>query len=211
MGGGDPVQIQREATDLVNVLRTGALPAPLVEKSSSKVGALLGQDAIDKAQLSMIVGSVLVILLMLIFYRFSGVIANVAMVLNILFQVAVLAAFQATLTLPGIAALVLTIGMAVDSNIVIYERIREELRSGKSVRGAVDAGFSRAFWTVFDAHVTNFVAGFVLMEYGTGPIRGFAVLLLIGVVCNLFTSTWVSRLFFDFYVGRKKAVTHLSI
>jgi preprotein translocase subunit SecD len=211
MGGGDPVQLQREANDLVNVLRTGALPAPLAEKSSSRVGAMLGQDAIERAQISMLVGAALVIVLMLFFYRFSGVIANLAMMMNVMFQIAILAAFQATLTLPGIAGIVLTIGMAVDSNIIIYERIREELRSGKSVRGAVDAGFSRAFWTVFDAHVTNFVAGFVLMEYGTGPIRGFAVLLLIGVVCNLFTSTWVSRLMFEYYIGRKKALTTLSI
>jgi preprotein translocase subunit SecD len=195
----------------VNVLRTGALPAPLVESQSSQVGALLGQDAIDRAKLSMGVGAILVILLMLFFYKFSGVIANFAMILNVLFQVAILCLFQATLTLPGIAGLVLTIGMAVDSNIIIYERVREELRSGKSIRGAVDAGFGRAFWTVFDAHVTNFVAGFVLMEYGTGPIRGFAVTLLIGVVCNLFTSTWVSRLMFDFYIGRRRAATTLSI
>jgi protein-export membrane protein SecD len=106
---------------------------------------------------------------------------------------------------------VLTIGMAVDSNIIIYERVREELRAGKSVRGAVDAGFSRAFWTVFDAHVTNFVAAFVLMEYGTGPIRGFAIMLLIGVVCNLFTSTWVSRLMFDYWIGRRRSTATLSI
>ncbi|HKA90730.1 MAG TPA: protein translocase subunit SecD [Haliangiales bacterium] len=205
--GRNARDMQREAEDLVAVLRTGALPAPLVESQSSQVGALLGQDAIDKAQMSMGVGGLLVILLMLYFYKFSGVIANVAMVLNVLFQVAVLAMFQATLTLPGIAGLVLTIGMAVDSNIIIYERIREELRAGKSIRGAVDAGFSRAFWTVFDAHVTNFVAGFVLMEYGTGPIRGFAVTLLIGVVCNLFTSTWVSRLFFDHYITRRRNAT----
>ena len=207
LGARNPHDMQREAEDLVAVLRTGALPAPLVESQSSQVGALLGQDAIDKAQLSMAVGGLLVVMLMLYFYRFSGLIANVAMVLNVLFQVAILAMFQATLTLPGIAGLVLTIGMAVDSNIIIYERIREELRAGKSIRGAVDAGFSRAFWTVFDAHVTNFVAGFVLMEYGTGPIRGFAVTLLIGVVCNLFTSTWVSRLFFDHYITRRRNVT----
>ncbi len=207
LGARNAHEMQREAEDLVAVLRTGALPAPLVESQSSQVGALLGQDAIDRAQLSMGVGGLLVILLMLYFYRFSGVIANVAMVLNVMFQVAVLAMFQATLTLPGIAGLVLTIGMAVDSNIIIYERIREELRAGKSIRGAVDAGFSRAFWTVFDAHVTNFVAGFVLMEYGTGPIRGFAVTLLIGVVCNLFTSTWVSRLFFDHYITRRRNAT----
>lgn len=205
--GGSGQRMQTEANDLSNVLKTGSLPAPLEEKSSSKVGAMLGQDAIDRAQLAMIVGSIMVILLMLYFYKVSGFIANVAMVFNVLFQMAILAAFQATLTLPGIAGIVLTIGMAVDSNIIIYERIREELRDGKSVRGAVDAGFSRAFWTVFDAHVTNFVAGFVLLEYGTGPIRGFAVMLLIGVVCNLFTSTWVSRLMFEYYLGRKQRQT----
>jgi preprotein translocase subunit SecD len=205
MGGGDARSAQTQAEDLVNVLRTGALPAPLVEAQSSQIGALLGQDAIDRAQLSMVVGAALVVLLMLYFYKLSGLIANVAMVLNILFQVSILASLQATLTLPGIAALVLTIGMAVDSNIIIYERIREELRAGKSVRGAVDAGFGRAFWTVFDAHVTNFVAAFVLYEYGSGPIQGFAVMLLIGVVCNLFTSTWVSRLMFDHWVRRRPA------
>jgi preprotein translocase subunit SecD len=204
MGGNDPDRIYREATDLVTVLRTGSLPAPLKQESESQVGATLGQDAIDRAQVSMLVGAALVILIMLYFYKASGVLANVAMVLNILFQLAVLAMFQATLTLPGIAGLVLTIGMAVDSNIIIYERIREELRAGKTVKSAVDAGFGRAFWTVFDAHVTNFVAGFVLLEYGTGPIRGFAVMLLIGVVCNLFTSTWVSRLFFEHWLLRRK-------
>lgn len=211
MGGGDPRAVQRAAEDLVNVLRTGALPAPLVESQSSQVGALLGQDAIDKAKLSMAVGAFAVIILMLYFYRFSGLIANFAMLLNVLFQVAILVAWQATLTLPGIAGLVLTIGMAVDSNIIIYERVREELRAGKSVRGAIDAGFGRAFWTVFDAHVTNFVAGIVLYEYGTGPIRGFAVTLVIGVVCNLVTSTWVSRLMFDHYTGRRKSAATLSI
>jgi preprotein translocase subunit SecD len=205
MGGGDPRAVQTAAEDLVNVLRTGALPAPLVESQSSQVGALLGQDAIDRAKLSMAVGAVLVILLMLFFYKFSGVIANLAMILNVVFQVAILVVMQATLTLPGIAGLVLTIGMAVDSNIIIYERVREELRAGKSVRGAVDAGFGRAFWTVFDAHVTNFVAGLILYQYGTGPIRGFAVTLLIGVTCNLFTSTWVSRLMFDYWIGRRRA------
>lgn len=211
LGGTDPRVAQIEAQDLVNVLRTGALPAPLKEMSSSRVGPMLGEDAIDAAKLSMIVGTIAVILMMLYFYRVSGFIAIVAMVLNVLFQVAILAALQATLTLPGIAGLVLTIGMAVDSNIIIYERIREELRAGKSIRGAVDAGFGRAFWTVFDAHVTNFVAGFVLMEYGTGPIRGFAVMLLIGVVCNLFTSTWASRLMFEHYVGRRRLLQALSI
>lgn len=212
MGESDPRKSQVAAQDLVNVLRTGALKAPLRPESESEVGAMLGQDAIDKAKLSMIVGAILVILLMLYFYRFSGVIATFALTMNILFQISILAAFQATLTLPGIAALVLTIGMAVDANIIIYERIREELRGGKSVRGAVDAGFNRAFWTVFDAQVTTFVAGFVLLQYGTGPIRGFAVMLIIGVICNLFTSTWASRLMFDHYVaGRKASTATISI
>jgi preprotein translocase subunit SecD len=211
MGGSDPDRISREAQDLVTVLRTGSLPAPLRQESESQVGATLGQDSIDRAQVSMVVGAALVILIMLYFYRWSGALANGAMMLNILFQVSILAMFQATLTLPGIAGLVLTVGMAVDSNIIIYERIREELRTGKTVKSAVDAGFGRAFWTVFDAHVTNFVAGFVLLEYGTGPIRGFAVMLLIGVVVNLFTSTWVSRLFFDLWLGRRKSVQALSI
>ncbi len=211
MGTSDPAETQRASQDLVNVLRTGALPAPLEKESESQVGALLGDDAIASAKLSMALGALFVILIMLYFYKFSGVIANFAMVLNVLFQLAILVVLDATLTLPGIAGVVLTIGMAVDSNIIIYERIREELRAGKSVRGAVDAGFSRAFWTVFDAHVTNFVAGFVLLEYGTGPIRGFAVMLLIGVVCNLFTSTWASRLMFDHYLARRAPTTPLSI
>jgi preprotein translocase subunit SecD len=158
----------------------------------------------------MIVGSLAVIFFMLIYYRLSGLIANIAMIANILYQLAVLAALGATLTLPGIAGVVLTVGMAVDANIIIYERIREELRAGKSPRGAVEAGFGRAFWTVFDAHVTNLVAGIVLYSYGTGPIRGFAVTLIIGIVSNLFTSVWLSRAMFDFVVGRRSA-TSLSI
>jgi preprotein translocase subunit SecD len=211
MGNSDPQATQKEAEDLVNVLRTGALPAPLTQQSESQVGASLGADSIQRTQTSMIVGAIIVILMMLYFYRVSGLIANLAMVLNVMFQLAILAMFLATLTLPGIAGVVLTIGMAVDANIIIYERIREEISSGKTVRGAVEAGFGRAFWTVFDAHVTNFVAGFVLLEYGTGPIRGFAVMLLIGVVVNLFTSTWVSRLFFDHWLRARKASAPLSI
>jgi len=145
------------------------------------------------------------VLFMIIYYRFSGVIAVVAMILNLLYMVAILAGFEASLTLPGIAGLVLTIGMAVDANIIIYERIREELRLGKSVRTAVDSGFQRAFWTVFDAHVTNFVAGVVLYSYGSGPIRGFAVTLLVGIMTNLVTSYWLSHWMFDGIVGRRGA------
>jgi preprotein translocase subunit SecD len=210
--GGDPFKLQQEVKDLVGVLRSGALPAPLKKSFETQVGATMGQDAIDKAKFSMYIGAAAVILFMLIYYRISGFIANLAMTLNMLFMMAILAAFEASLTLPGIAGLVLTIGMAVDSNIIIYERIREELRLGKSPRTAVDAGFQRAFWTVFDAHVTNFVAGIVLYSYGSGPIRGFAVTLLIGIVTNLLTSVWISHWMFAVLVNRRGTVrTTLSI
>jgi preprotein translocase subunit SecD len=211
MGGfGDPFQLQQETKDLVAVLRTGALPAPLKRSTEAQIGPTLGKDSVEKAKTAMIAGSFLVIVFMLIYYRVSGLIADIAMILNIVYQLAVLAALGATLTLPGIAGVVLTVGMAVDANIIIYERIREELRAGKSARGAVEAGFGRAFWTVFDAHVTNLVAGIVLYSYGTGPIRGFAVTLMIGIVANLFTSVWLSRAFFDYLVNRRQSAT-LSI
>jgi preprotein translocase subunit SecD len=204
-GFGDPFALQNEAKDLVSVLRSGALPAPLRKTFETQVGPTMGRDAVDKAKFSMILGAIAVVLFMIIYYRLSGVIAVVAMILNMLFMIAILAAFEASLTLPGIAGLVLTVGMAVDANIIIYERIREELRMGKSVRTAVDLGFGRAFWTVFDAHVTNFVAGVVLYSYGSGPIRGFAVTLLVGIVTNLFTSYWLSHWMFDALVGRRGA------
>jgi preprotein translocase subunit SecD len=207
MGGyGDPFKLQQEVKDLVGVLRSGALPAPLKKSFETQVGATMGQDAIDKAKMSMGIGALAVILFMLIYYRVAGFIADLAMTLNMLFMMAILAAFEASLTLPGIAGLVLTIGMAVDSNIIIYERIREELRHGKSPRAAVDAGFQRAFWTVFDAHVTNFVAGIVLYSYGSGPIRGFAVTLLVGIITNLLTSVWISHWMFGVLVNRRGTV-----
>ncbi|HEY7372329.1 MAG TPA: protein translocase subunit SecD [Polyangia bacterium] len=202
---GDPFQLQQEAKDLVAVLRSGALPAPLRKTFETQVGPTMGRDSIQQAKLSMYVGAAAVILFMLIYYRLSGLIAVLAMILNMVYMLAILAGFEASLTLPGIAGLVLTVGMAVDANIIIYERIREELRLGKSVRTAVDAGFARAFWTVFDAHVTNFVAGVVLYSYGSGPIRGFAVTLLVGIITNLFTSYWVSHWMFEAVVGRRGA------
>jgi preprotein translocase subunit SecD len=206
MGGTlDPIALRNEVKDLVGVLRSGALPAPLKKSFETQVGPTLGTDAVHKATFSMAIGGIAVVLFMLIYYRLSGLIANLAMILNMVYMVAILAAIEASLTLPGIAGLVLTIGMAVDANIIIYERIREELRLGKSPRTAVDAGFSRAFWTVFDAHVTNFVAGVVLYSNGSGPIRGFAVTLLIGIATNLLTSVWISRWMFDVVVGRRGA------
>jgi preprotein translocase subunit SecD len=204
-GFGDPFALQQEAKDLVGVLRSGALPAPLHKTFETQVGPTMGSDSVRKAKFSMILGAAAVVLFMLIYYRTAGLIANIAMILNLLYMLAILAAFEASLTLPGIAGLVLTVGMAVDANIIIYERIREELRMGKSPRTAVDAGFKRAFWTVFDAHVTNFVAGVVLYSYGSGPIRGFAVTLLVGIITNLFTSYWLSHWMFDALVGRRGA------
>jgi preprotein translocase subunit SecD len=193
------------------VLKTGSLPAPLKIDSQSEVGPLLGRDAIDKAQLAFVLGAILVMLVMLYFYRFAGVISIVAVVLNILYMLALMAALGATLTLPGIAALVLTIGMAVDANIIIYERIREELRAGKSVKGAVDAGYHRGFAAVFDGHITTLCAGYVLYQYGSGPIKGFAVMLIIGIFTTLFTQVWCARLFFNYYVSRRSQATTLSI
>jgi preprotein translocase subunit SecD len=207
----DPVALQQEAKDLVAVLRSGSLPAPLTKTFETQVGRTLGDDTVQRAMLSMYVGAAAVVLFMLIYYKLAGVISIIAMLLNLLFMVAILAAFEAALTLPGIAGLVLTIGMAVDANIIIYERIREELRAGKSPRSAVDAGFDRAFWTVFDGHVTTFVAGVVLYSYGSGPIRGFAVTLLVGIISNLLTSVWISHWMFDAIVGRRSGPAHLSI
>ncbi len=211
MGGNNPTQMKNEAQSLVNVLRTGSLPAPLQIDSEAKVGPLLGGDAINKAKFSFMLGSILVILIMVFYYRVCGVISIVAVALNILFMMALLALFGATLTLPGIAALVLTVGMAVDANIIIYERIREELRAGKSVKGAVDAGFGRGFAAILDGQLTTGIAGYILYLYGSGPIRGFAVMLMIGIVCTLFTATWVTRLLFEHYIGKGRTSPTIAI
>jgi preprotein translocase subunit SecD len=211
MGGGNDREVQREAQDLVNVLKTGSLPAPLRVDSESQLGPLLGQDAVDKAWLSFMLGGALVLLIMVYVYRFSGMLAILAVSLNIFFMLALMAGFGATLTLPGIAAVVLTIGMAVDANIIIYERIRDELRTGKSVKGAVDAGFHRAFSAILDGQLTTASAGYVLYHYGSGPLKGFSVMLLIGIFTTLFTQVWCARLFFDYYVGRRRQATTISI
>jgi preprotein translocase subunit SecD len=211
MGGSTNQQVEAEADDLVSVLKTGSLPAPLQEESAAALGPSLGSDAVSKAWFSFILGSGLVLLVMMYVYRFAGFLSIVALALNILFMLGILAGLGATLTLPGIAATVLTVGMAVDANIIIYERIREELRAGKSIRGAVDAGFSRAFSAILDGQLTTAVAGYVLLQYGSGPIRGFAVMLIIGIVTTLFTTTWCTRLFFEYYLGRGRKVTEISI
>lgn len=199
-----------EAHDLAIVLRAGSLPAPVRYLEERTVGPSLGRDSIHSGILSVIVGGVLVILFLIFYYRLSGVVTNIALVLNIVLIMGVLAAFQATVTLPGIAGIVLTIGMAVDANILILERIREELSVGKTPRSAIDSGYSRAFRTIIDANLTTLIAAIVLFQFGTGPIKGFAVTLSIGILASLFTALFVTRFIYDL-VLTKKRVRVLSI
>ncbi|HEX9747614.1 MAG TPA: protein translocase subunit SecD [Methylomirabilota bacterium] len=200
-----------EATDLAIVLRAGALPAPVQVLEERTVGPSLGADSIRQGIIAILGSTALVFVFMLVYYRLSGLIADVALGLNLLLLMATMAGFHATLTLPGIAGIALTIGMAVDTNILIFERIREELRAGKTVRGAIDAGFARAFKTVIDTHVTVLVSGLILFQFGTGPVKGFAVTLMIGIAVSLFTAVFFTRLIFDLlYMGQRKRET-LSI
>lgn len=199
-----------EANDLALVLRAGALPTPLEVIEERTVGPSLGQDSIKKGQYSAMVGFFLVVLFMVVYYRMSGIIADIALFLNILFIMAVLAGAGFTLTLPGVAGIILTIGMAVDANVLIFERIREELRTGKTVRAAIDAGYGRAFRTILDANVTTLLTALVLFQFGTGPIRGFAVTLIIGIIASMFTAIVVTRVIFD-YITTKYAIKQLSI
>jgi len=198
-----------EAKDLVVVLRAGALPAPLKPVTETSIGPAMGHDSVTMGKWALIIGSIAVVLFMLIYYRGCGIAADMALISNALFIVGILSGFGATLTLPGIAGIILTMGMAVDANVIIYERIREELRDGKSPRAAVDAGYKRAFWTIFDAQITTFIAGVVMLQYGTGAIKGFAVTLLIGIITSMFSAIFISRIFFD-WMTRQRA-EHLSI
>jgi preprotein translocase subunit SecD len=200
-----------EASDLAIVLRTGALQAPVQVLEERTVGPSLGADSIRKGIISTAAGALAVFLFMLIYYRLSGAIADLALLLNLAILLAAMAWVQATLTLPGIAGIVLTIGMAVDTNILIFERIREEFRLGKTVRAAIDSGFKRAFTTVIDTHVTVVVSAIILYQFGTGPVKGFAVTLFIGILASLFTAVFFTRLVFDLiYMGRRRLQT-LSI
>jgi protein-export membrane protein SecD len=210
LGAGDYNELLREAKDLSIVLRAGALPAQLEFLEQRVVGPSLGSDSIEKAKFASIIGVLAVFIFMLIYYRISGLIADISLIINVLIILAVLVGLDATLTLPGIAGIALTVGIAVDSNVVIYERIREELRAGKPIRFAVDSGFTKAFSTILDANVTNAFAALVLMNYGTGPIKGFAVTLLIGIVATLFSAVFVARVLFDWYLEKFK-VKELSI
>jgi preprotein translocase subunit SecD len=199
-----------EARDLAIVLRAGALPAPVIVLEERTVGPSLGADSIRKGLLSMSIGGLLVIIFMVIYYKAAGLIADLALALNIVLIGAGLAALQATLTLPGIAGIILTIGMAVDANVIIFERIREELTLGRTPRAAIDAGYNRATLTILDANVTTLIAAIVLFQFGTGPIKGFAVTLSLGVIASLFTALILSRMIFEYLLMYRKTKT-LSI
>ncbi len=196
-----------EAHDLAIVLRAGALPAPVHILEERTVGPSLGSDSIHKGLVSMCVGGIFVLLFMIIYYRGAGLIADFALILNIILIAGGLAGYQATLTLPGIAGIILTIGMAVDANVLIFERIREEMNLGKTPRAAVDAGYERATLTILDANVTTLIAALVLFQFGTGPVKGFAVTLSLGVISSLFTALILSRLIFDYYLTNRKVKT----
>ena len=201
---------QEEAKDLAIVLRAGALPAEVEIIEDRTVGPSLGRDSIEQGKTAAIYSMVLVVIFMVLYYRAAGLIADCALLLNMLFIMAVLAGFHATLTLPGIAGIILTIGMAVDANVLIFERIREELRSGKTVRAAIDSGYGHALSAIVDANVTTFLVGIVLYQFGTGPIRGFALTLCIGIISSLFTAFFVTRTIFEL-ITRKSEQSSLSI
>ncbi|MDO8494131.1 MAG: protein translocase subunit SecD [Deltaproteobacteria bacterium] len=194
----------QEAKDLSLVLQEGALPARLKELSKNVIGPTLGKESIQKSMQSMLIGTLLVILFMVVYYNLSGLLAAVALLVNTLFIFAALAMFQATLTLPGMAGIALTIGMAVDANVLIFERIREELKAGQMVRDAVANGYSNAVRAIFDSNLTTIIAGIILYQFGTGPIRGFAVTLIIGLICNIFTAVFMTRTVYDWLILEKK-------
>ncbi|GAM08052.1 protein translocase subunit SecD [Geobacter sp. OR-1] len=201
---------EKEAADLAIVLRAGSLPAPVKIIQNVTVGPSLGQDSINKGLIAGLIGVLLVIVFMTVYYKASGLVANLGMVLNIIFLMGALAALGATLTLPGIAAIVLLVGMSVDSNVLIFERIREELRLGKTPGAGIDSGYDKAFLTIMDSHVTTLITAAVLFQFGTGPVKGFAVSLSLGIIINLFTSLVVTKVVFDFCLSRLR-VKKLSI
>lgn len=199
-----------EVKDLAIVLRAGALPAPIKMLQNVTVGPSLGTDSIEAGKMAGILGTLLVVLFMIIYYKLSGVIADFALILNIVLLLGAMAFLNATLTMPGIAGVILAIGMAVDSNVLMFERMRDELRAGKTPRSAVDSGYDKAFWTIFDAHVTTLITAAVLFQFGTGPIKGFAVTLSLGVAINLFTALIGTKSVFDL-INSRKDVNKLSI
>src|SRR3954470_11108411 len=212
MGGLKPInEILQEAKDLALVLKSGALPAPVRILEERSVGASLGPELVRRGTKAAVAGLLLVLLFMAFYYRFSGFVADIALVLNGIVVLAVMALMDSTLTLPGIAGFVLTLGMAVDANVLINERIREEMKGGKSIASAVQQGYDKVFWTIFDGHVTALVAGFVIRAYGSGPVRGFAPTLIIGLLASMFTSIVVTRAIVEWFVGHGKLHKAFSV
>ena len=210
LGDGNDPRVLRDAEDLKIVLQAGALPAPIEILHNRTVGKTLGDDSINAGRMAALVALFIILAFMILYYRGAGIIANIAVLLNMVLLLALLAGFGATLTLPGIAGIILTIGMAVDANVIIYERIREEVLAGKSARAAVAAGYEKATWTILDANITTFITGAVLFSYGSGPIKGFAVTLMVGIVTSVFTALVVTRLIFDWQT-HSRGVQRLSI
>jgi len=199
-----------EAQDIAIILRAGALPAPVDIIEERIVGPSLGADSIAQGTQAVLIGLALVLVFMLVYYKLAGTVADFALIWNILLVLAVLASLQATLTLPGIAGLILTVGMSIDANVIIFERIREELRKGKTPKTAIDSGYDRALTTIIDANVTTLIASLVLYQFGTGPIKGFATVLFWGILISMFTAVFITRTIFSAYVSRK-TLTSLSI
>jgi preprotein translocase subunit SecD len=208
MGAGTPMA---EAADLALVLRAGSLPVPLEIIEQRAVGPSLGQDSIDQGEIAGIVGVVLVLLIMILYYRVAGALAIGALAIYVLLVLGGLAGFGANLTLPGIAGLILSIGMAVDANVLIFERIREELLAGRATRTAVEEGFGNAFSAILDANITTLITALILFQFGTGPVQGFAVTLSIGIVASFFSALFVTRTFFLIYLSGKKGSDPISI
>ena len=212
-GGGTVIEgldSIEEAEDIAIVLRAGALPVPVTIAEERTVGASLGADSVTKGTLSMAIGLLLVVIFIVLFYKMSGLIASFSVMWTLILLLGVLALLEATLTLPGIAGLILTVGMSVDANVIIFERIKEELRNGKSVRSAIDSGYERAITTIVDANLTTGIAAAVLYQYGSGPIKGFATVLFWGIIVSMFTAIIVTRFVFDFVTSRKN-IEKLSI
>ncbi len=201
----------QEAKDIALVLRAGALPAPVKIIEERTVGPALGKDSVEKGIRSILMGGISVLVFMLVYYLVAGAVADLALVLNILIIAGVLAYFKATLTLPGIAGLVLTIGMSVDANVLIFERIREELKLGKAIRAAIHAGYDKAFWTILDSNVTTLIVALILFQFGTGPVRGFATTLSVGILASMFTALFVTRLIMDIITSGSKGLKNLKM
>jgi preprotein translocase subunit SecD len=211
MGSQDPEVQLRDSRKLELVLRSGALPAPISPTNEQRIGPSLGRDSIALGIQGAVGGGALVLVFMFMYYGGAGLIANIAVLLNLFLQLAVLATFGASMTLPGIAGLALTLGMSVDANVLINERMREEVRDGKSPRAAVEVAYSKALSAIVDGQLTTIIAGVVLAQYGTGPIKGFAVTLIVGVLCSIFTGVMVTRVLFDLWVRNLGSKGKLSL